>query len=109
MISPIVLFARHRLHAATSTGLLLTFFVIISMAPMRNIVGYDDNGCGSNCAVEASTFLLICILPLILLSVAPAKAVSRRLIFLGIGLILLVALNELSKLALDLTAPNSHG
>jgi putative tryptophan/tyrosine transport system substrate-binding protein len=36
---------------------------------------------------------------LILLSVAPAKAVSRRLIFLAIGLVLLIALNGLSKLA----------
>jgi Arm DNA-binding domain len=36
---------------------------------------------------------------LILLSVVPAKAVSRRLIFLAIGLVLLIALNGLSKLA----------
>jgi hypothetical protein len=34
-----------------------------------------------------------------------AKAVSRRLIFLATGLILLIALNELSKLGLDVTAP----
>jgi hypothetical protein len=47
-------------------------------------------------------------LPVILLSVAPAKAISRRLIFLGLGLVLLVALNELSKLGLELTAPK-HG
>jgi ABC-type uncharacterized transport system permease subunit len=49
--------------------------------------------------------LLGFILPIGLLSVAPAKAVSRRLIFLAIGLILLIALNELSKLGLDVTAP----
>ena len=48
-------------------------------------------------------------LPLILLSVAPAKAVSRRLIFLALGLILLIALNELSKLGLDVTAPRLQG
>jgi hypothetical protein len=48
---------------------------------------------------------MIWVLPLILLSVAPAKAVSRRLIFLAIGLILLIALNEVSKLGLDVTAP----
>jgi len=45
----------------------------------------------------------------ILLSVAPAKAVSRRLIFLALGLILLIALNELSKLGLDVTAPKLQG
>jgi hypothetical protein len=48
---------------------------------------------------------MIVILPLILLVVAPAKAVSRRLIFLALALLLLIALNELSKLGLDLRAP----
>jgi len=43
------------------------------------------------------------------LSVAPAKAVSRRLIFLALGLLLLIALNELSKLGLVLTAPKLQG
>jgi hypothetical protein len=52
---------------------------------------------------------MIFLLPVILLSVAPAKAVSRRLIFLALGLLLLIALNELSKLGLDLTAPRSKG
>jgi len=45
---------------------------------------------------------------MILLSVAPAKAVSRRLIFLALGLLLLIALNELSKLGLDVSAPKPH-
>jgi len=52
---------------------------------------------------------VMCISPLILLSVAPAKAVSRRLIFLALGLLLLIALNELSKLGLDVTAPKLNG
>jgi hypothetical protein len=52
---------------------------------------------------------MISILPVILLSVAPAKAVNRRLIFLALGLLLLIALNELSKLGLDLTAPKLQG
>jgi hypothetical protein len=52
---------------------------------------------------------LFSISPLILLSVAPAKAVSRRLIWLALGLLLLLALNELSKLGLDLTAPQAQG
>ena len=52
---------------------------------------------------------MILVLPLILLSVAPAKAVNRRLIFLALGLLLLIALNELSKLGLDVTAPKLQG
>src|SRR5262249_30478564 len=58
-----------------------------------------------NEALVFSLFVVICISPVILLSAAPAKAISRRLIFLAIGLLLLIALNELSKLGLDLTAP----
>ena len=46
---------------------------------------------------------------MILLSVAPAKAISRRLIFLALGLLLLITLNELSKLGIDLTAPKLQG
>jgi hypothetical protein len=53
--------------------------------------------------------LMILLFPLILLSVAPAKAISRRLIFLAIGLILLIALNELSKLGRDVRAPKVQG
>jgi hypothetical protein len=55
------------------------------------------------------TFAMILVLSVILLSVAPAKAVSRRLIFLALGLLLLIALNELSKLGLDVTAPKLQG
>ena len=54
---------------------------------------------GPNDALLVSLFVVICVSPVILLSVAPAKHVSRRLIFLAIGLILLIALNELSKFA----------
>ena len=38
-----------------------------------------------------------------------AEAVSRRLIFLALGLILLIALNELSKLGLDMSVLKPHG
>jgi hypothetical protein len=102
IISPIVLFARHRLHAAISTGLILAFFIIIAVSPIRDIGQAqipDFN------VLYPITIVLICILPLILLSVAPAKAVSRRLIFLALGLLLLIALNELSKFGFDVTAP----
>ena len=105
-ISPIVLCARHRLHAAISVGLILTFFIILAFDPLRELgrPGNPDLD-----VVGAITLVLICIFPLILLSVAPAKAVSRRLIFLAIGLLLLIALNELSKLGLDVTAPKLSG
>jgi len=52
---------------------------------------------------------LISVLPLILLSVALAKAVTRRLIFLALGLLLLIGLNELSKLGLDVNGPKLQG
>jgi hypothetical protein len=98
----IVLFARHRLHAASSVFLILVFFVIIALRPLTDINDVQNY------------FFLLCallawFLPLILLSVAPAKAISRRLIFLALGLLLLIALNELSKLGLDLAAPKLQG
>ena len=53
--------------------------------------------------------VMVSILPLILLSVAPAKAVSRHLIFLALGLLLLIGLNELSKFGFDVAAPKLSG
>jgi len=52
---------------------------------------------------------MIAILPQILLSFAPARAISRRLIFMAFGLLFLIALNELSKLGLDVIAPKHQG
>jgi hypothetical protein len=49
------------------------------------------------------------VMAVILLLAAPAKAVTRRLFFLGLGLLLLIGLNELSKLGLDVTAPKFQG
>jgi len=89
-----VLFARHRLHAVLSVVLIWIFFHIIAFGP------------------ELPGFVSICLswfLPVVLLLVAPAKAINRRLIFLALGLILLIALNELSKLGLDVTAPKLQG
>jgi hypothetical protein len=86
----LVLFARDRLNAAITLFLLVVFWYVI--------IGGLDN-------VSAAAVSMIYFLPMILLVVAPTKAVSRRLIFLGLGLLLLIALNELSKLGLDLTAP----
>jgi hypothetical protein len=49
------------------------------------------------------------VMAVILLLAAPAQAVTRRLFFLGLGLLLLIGLNELSKLGLDVTAPKFQG
>ena len=52
---------------------------------------------------------MVPVVTLILLSVAPAKAISRRLIWLALGLLLLIGLNELSKLGIDVAAPKLQG
>lgn len=59
IIYPIVLFARHRLNAAISTGLMLTFFVIIAFVPIRNI---GQSAIPDFNAVYSITMVLICIL-----------------------------------------------
>jgi hypothetical protein len=100
----LVLFARHRLHSAVSILLMFIFYLIIALDQLSELSGKMDVG-----TVIAGSILLASFSPLILLSVAPAKAISRRLIFLALGLLLLIALNELSKLALDLTAPKLQG
>jgi len=105
----IVPFARYRLQAAILTALMLTFFTVITLAHLNLYTGPDL----ADVEVEGLTLFIVLVLawisPLILLSIAPAKDVSRRLIFLAIGLLLLIALNELSKLGLDVTAPKHQG
>jgi hypothetical protein len=95
----VTLFARHRLHAAVVGLLMVIFWVIITLNALLDIP--------INAPADAVMFIVLWVLPLIILSVAPAKAVARRLIFLALGLLLLIALNELSKLGLDLTAPRA--
>jgi hypothetical protein len=89
-----------------SAGLLITFFLIITYATLNE---FSQKGILFSSWFVGVETLAIFMTPLILLSVAPAKAVSRRLIFLALGLILLIALNELSKLGLDVTAPKLQG
>jgi hypothetical protein len=98
----ILLWSRASLHAALSAGLIFMFFMVIAMVQFNRI---DFTYINITPIVVA--VVLVWPLPLILLSVAPAKAISRRLIFLALGLLLLIALNELSKLGLDLTAPKA--
>jgi hypothetical protein len=104
----IVLFAKHRTDAALSVVLMVMFYVIIVATQFRNLntTIYDDD---IGVAAGFTGFTMLWILPLILLTVAPAKAISRRLVFLALGLLLLIALNELSKLGLDVTAPKLQG
>ena len=100
-----MMFASHRLHVAVTMMLMVLFWVIITVTQLYPKLGFDPSYAYSGVAA----LIIIWVLPLILLSVAPAKAVARRLIFLALGLLLLIALNELSKFGLDLTAPKHQG
>lgn len=88
---------------------LVPFFLIAIFGTIIDLAQPHISTPAAAGAATSSSLLFLWLLPLILLSVAPAKTVSRRLIFLAIGLILLIALNELSKLALDVTAPKLQG
>jgi hypothetical protein len=98
----LLLFARYRLHTFVSFVLMLIFFSIMTLYQLLAAV-----------AADGIVFLVALAfgvgLPTLLLLIAPTKAITRRLIFLALGLILLIALNELSKLGLDLTAPRLQG
>jgi hypothetical protein len=118
---PVVMFARFRLHAIVSTFVFTIFWVIITVNQLMSFIDPAlPNDEVTSAALLATlmlsdqtailiAFIMIPVLLLILLSVAPAKAISRRLIFLALGLLLLIALNELSKLGLDVTAPKLQG
>src|SRR5262249_43551945 len=75
-------FARNRLNTGVSICLMIIFWIII----IFNQIGWRTSTDGFTLLLFAVP--MIWMLTLILLSVAPAKAVSRRLIFLAIGLIL---------------------
>jgi hypothetical protein len=87
-------FVIHKLHAAMAMCLLVLFWIIITLNQ------FIDTPHPKGFA-ELTAVTVISVLPLILLSVAPAKQVNRRLIFLGLGLLLLIALSELSRLGLN--------
>ena len=84
--------ANHKLYAAVAVCLIVIFWTII----LNELIAQPY----SKGFLEFTAIALISGLSVILLSVAPAKAVSRRLIFLALGLLLLIALNELPSLAL---------
>jgi hypothetical protein len=99
----VITFARHRLYAAAVVSLMMMFWMIITHNQLLQIGLFDD------LTAYLTAFAMWGVFPLVLLSVAPAKNVARRLIFLALGLLLLIGLNELSKLGLDLTAPKFQG
>jgi predicted secreted protein len=101
-----IIFAKHRLHATVAILLIAFFWVLIIVIQLRAAEALTDFNPG---VVTSAAVGMLMLLPVILLSVAPAKAVSRRLIFLALGLLLLIALNELSKLGLDVTVPKLQG
>jgi len=118
MLVGLVVFARHRLQTAVAALLLGIFWTIITFNQI--IRTYTETSMPADDTLDFGTLValfaplvaaiaMLLVLPLILLSTAPAKAVSRRLLFILIGLILLIALNELSKLGLDVTAPKLQG
>jgi hypothetical protein len=102
LVALVTIFGNNRLNAALATLLIILFWMII----IERQLSYQYEGVQFANDIGFFTTLL---LPVILLSVAPAKAISRRLIFLALGLLLLIGLNELSKLGLDLTAPKVQG
>jgi hypothetical protein len=119
------MFARFKIHAAVAIVLMTIFWTLITinqfLAIFRLFDYISDDLTSSEAVVFllsertmvatafSTAFIMIPVISVILLSVAPAKAVSRRLIFLALGLLLLIALNELSKLGLDVTAPKLQG
>jgi len=80
------------------------FFAIITFGQLGHEFSSRVSSGLSTISVE-----VIMVAPWFLLRVAPANAISRRLIFLALGLLLLIGLNELSKLGLDVTAPKLRG
>jgi hypothetical protein len=100
-----IMFARFRLHASIAIVLMVSFWGIIAVSNVPIPLDYTP----TTIDPIITSYVMIPALLLILLSVAPAKAISRRLIFLALGLLLLIALNELSNLGLDVTAPKLQG
>jgi hypothetical protein len=98
-----VLYSKQKWYATGTVSLVTIFFNIIAANPLSAI---NANFISSPIPV-CTAFAVASVLPLILLIVAPALAVTRRLMFLAICLVLLIALNELSNLR-DVLAPKLH-
>jgi len=102
----LILFARNRSQAAMAI-LCMGYFTFITQLVDSSLIGEYTQVYAM--IANIAMVVMVSILPLILLSVAPAKAVSRHLIFLALGLLLLIGLNELSKFGFDVAAPKLSG
>ena len=102
VVLPIILAVTSYLHAAISCSLMIIFWAIIAFNQFTTMPYHGG-------FAKVTSVGMIPLLMMILWTVAPAKPVARRLIFLALGLLLLIGLNELSKLGLDLTAPKVQG
>src|SRR5262249_25102412 len=93
----ILLYARHGVYTAVAICLMGIFWIIITL---NQLVAMKSSAVKPNelFIIDLIVSTMMPVLLVILLSVAPAKAVCRRLIFLAIGLVLLIGLNELSRL-----------
>jgi hypothetical protein len=118
VLGTLIKMARYNGHVIVLVSLLTIFWMIITVNQFQHdgeVVRLNDGSTVTLRPPSLSDFYefvaiaTMAVLPFILLSVAPAKAISRRLIFLALGLLLLIALNELSKLGFDLTAPKLQG
>lgn len=98
-----MLLSPDRLHAIAAIMLIWIFWIIIIPNQLMHETVKEFGN-----ALFASIMIMPFLVPFLLL-IGPAKAVSRRLLFLALGLILLIALNQLSKLGLDVTAPKLQG
>jgi hypothetical protein len=72
----VIMFLSQRLYAAVTLVLLMIFWTIITFNHLRFPSGLDP-------IVVTTALVMVWVMPIILLLVAPAKAVSRRLIFLA--------------------------
>src|SRR5262249_13240757 len=99
----LIMFARSRIFVAVSILLIVIFWQIITLATLSD--EWTNMLIARAGDLKGDDYLIVIVMvtswkliqSVILLSVAPAKAISRRLIFLALGLLLLIALNELSK------------
>ena len=103
IVATVLLFILHprlRKNGIVANGIYLTCFsaiLIIKVAiPLARPATDIENG-----VVAGLLVLLVGVMPVALLLMAHIRAVNRRLIFLLIGLVLLIALNEASRLSLD--------
>jgi hypothetical protein len=103
ILATVLLFILHprlRKNGIIANGIYLICFsaiLIIKVAiPLARPVTDIENG-----VVAGLLVLLVGVMPLALLLTAHVRAVNRRLVFLLIGLVLLIALNEASRLSVD--------